>query len=70
MFFKIAIHWPLFLRQQIWNNAYVFCVTEHCERYAKAENVGKRLEEGSDDDELSEDEYDSNDDERGRSSDR
>ena len=47
-----------------------FCVTEHCERYAKAENVGKRLEEGSDDDELSEDEYDSNDDERGRSSDR
>ena len=51
-------------------NAYVFCVTEHCERYAKAEDVSKRLEEDSDDDGLSEDEYDSNDDERGRSSDR
>ena len=31
-------------------------VAEYCERYAKLEDIGRRPEEGSDDDELSEEE--------------
>lgn len=36
--------------------------TEYCEKYAKAEDVGAVPEEKSSDEELSEDEYDSGDD--------
>ena len=40
----------------------LFCWTEYCEKYAKAEDVGALPEEKSSDEELSEDEYDSGDD--------
>lgn len=32
------------------------CIAEYCERYAKLEDIGRRAEEDSDDDELSEEE--------------
>lgn len=37
------------------------CNSEYCEKYAKPEDAGAVPEEQSSDEELSEDEYDSND---------
>ncbi|XVF22521.1 hypothetical protein REPUB_Repub12eG0179500 [Reevesia pubescens] len=43
--------------------AYEQRVKEYCEKYAKPEDIGAAPEENSSDEELSEEEYDSNDDE-------